>query len=525
MNILNFFKSQILDSLKKIKSEYSVLILDDISTKILSSFCSMTDLLQNNIVLVQNIRLSREPLSYDGIYFISPIEESITLLLNEDIKQYANFHIIFTSSISDECLKILKNSHLVKNKKIGSISEMKLDFYGHESRLFTTQYDNIDNLTDKLVNFCSSLGYNPEIRYQPSSSVAKSLASNLNKKITNGKENIRLLILDRSIDLVSPFMHELTYQAMIHENMDIRDNQYTYHDGDEEKVAILNEDDIILREIRHKFVTDVSVILSRIRNEISIKPTDPNSLKDLTNLVRELPLINLKKSKLTLHVKLANECVKKSDDIIKLVIKDEQLIARHKINAKESLGKIKAILQNMAIPEDCRKRLLLIYLGSNKADVKTIDQLKFLLDIKIELPDFTISSNLILPEISDKKENSDFYGYDPKLKMICKQLCEDMLSNKEFPYINHLIDKKSKTSNGKLPSLRDQPHFTWKTTTKPTDNTVKSDIKHIVYIIGGATYSELRCLYELYDEYEYEIILGSEFIGSAKGFCKNLLDL
>ena len=41
-------------------------------------------------------------------------------------------------------------------------------------------------------------------------------------------ERPTLLLLERSFDVVSPLLHEYTYQAMVHDLLPVHDDRYTY---------------------------------------------------------------------------------------------------------------------------------------------------------------------------------------------------------------------------------------------------------------------------------------------------------
>jgi len=44
----------------------------------------------------------------------------------------------------------------------------------------------------------------------------------------NDKARAILLVLDRSFDIVTPLVHEFTYQAMVYDLIDIQENKYTF---------------------------------------------------------------------------------------------------------------------------------------------------------------------------------------------------------------------------------------------------------------------------------------------------------
>lgn len=97
----------------------------------------------------------------------------------------------------------------------------------------------IEYMAQQITTVCGILGEYPSVRYRKDcSGHAKELANIIqqklisckadNPKMGKGLEKSRsqLIILDRGFDCVSPIMHELTYQAMVYDNLKIVNDIY-----------------------------------------------------------------------------------------------------------------------------------------------------------------------------------------------------------------------------------------------------------------------------------------------------------
>ena len=118
-----------------------------------------------------------------------------------------------------------------------------------------------------------------------------SVSSNLG---TSGDTSTcEVLILDRSFDYVAPIIHEWTYEAIIHDLLNVPNSVYTYSintkKGVEEKIAKLDEKDALFVELRHAHVAKVMGDLfekGRIENEANQKNA---SNSDIKRMVQALP--------------------------------------------------------------------------------------------------------------------------------------------------------------------------------------------------------------------------------------------
>ena len=99
--------------------QYKVLVLDTLAAKIISSCCKMTDIMSENIMIIENLHKKRQPMRRkDAIYFLSPTEKSVNDLL-EDWKsnspekmQYRKANIFFTDRVAADLIQKIAKSPL-----------------------------------------------------------------------------------------------------------------------------------------------------------------------------------------------------------------------------------------------------------------------------------------------------------------------------------------------------------------------------------------------------------------------------
>lgn len=61
-----------------------MLILDNLTTRLLSACCKMSDIMQERILFIEDLAKVRAPLiENEAIYFISPVTESIRRLIDD----------------------------------------------------------------------------------------------------------------------------------------------------------------------------------------------------------------------------------------------------------------------------------------------------------------------------------------------------------------------------------------------------------------------------------------------------------
>lgn len=110
--------------------------------------------------------------------------------------------------------------------------------YYYNPTMHENHHSKIDHIAQQIATVCVVLGEYPSVRYRSYYDSTVGLAHAVQKKLDAykadfpkmgqglGKTRSQLIILDRGFDCVSPVLHELTYQAMVCDNIPIIDNVY-----------------------------------------------------------------------------------------------------------------------------------------------------------------------------------------------------------------------------------------------------------------------------------------------------------
>lgn len=301
---------------------YIALIVDSHTLRIISGACRQYDIQERGVTVVEQIEKIRQPLSdLDAVYFLSPTETSIELLLKDHKggnALYRYSHVFFSGPLNEKFFDILAKEEYFVNRCY-SFYELNIEYVSFEPRVFhcdkplSIRYLRgtdanallpiVRRHINCLVSVCASLKERPVIRY-----MARSTVSNLSEKIALGfKREIDLLansmdrihkpfknrgttflIVDRSIESAGLLVHEYSYQALA---LDVLDgmtpngvrwglglDDKTSIDGNmsvlpafsyssvsakgetEVKNVVLGDHDDLWRKFRHVHVKDVSEI-------------------------------------------------------------------------------------------------------------------------------------------------------------------------------------------------------------------------------------------------------------------------
>ncbi|XP_073212930.1 syntaxin-binding protein 3 isoform X2 [Lepidochelys kempii] len=526
-------KLSVFDDCKK-EEEWKIIILDDFTTKLLSSCGKMTDLLAEGITAVENVYKNREPVPHmKAIYFITPTEKSVDGLINDFVSKssskYKAAYVYFTDFCPDILFNKMKSSC---SWAIRRCKEINVSFLPYESQVFTLDVPDaffccycptvekakgkdaiMEAMAEQIVTLCATLDENPGVRYKskPLDNASK-LAELVEKKLENyykidersqikGKTHSQLLIIDRGFDPVSTVLHELTFQAMAYDLLPIENDTYKYKtDGPsgKEREAILEEEDELWVKIRHKHIADVLEEIPKLLKEVSSKrkaTEEKLSLSNLAQLMKKMPHFRKQITKdLALGTDAEGQKVKDSMRVLLPVLLNKN---------HDSYDKIRAILlyifsTNGTTQENLDKLIQNVQIESDSDMIKNWEYLGVPVVV-------SSASQQRRQSRKDRSSEETFQlsRWTPVIKDVMEDAIENKLDSKEWPYFSQC--PAAWNGSGAVSARQ-------KSRTSYLDDR-KSGSKLIVFVIGGITYSEMRSAYEVSQAYKScEVVIGSTHI-------------
>ncbi|XP_054825286.1 SNARE-interacting protein KEULE-like [Prosopis cineraria] len=399
-------------------------------------------------------------------------------------------------------------------------------------------------------------------------------------------ETCELLILDRSIDQIAPVIHEWTYDAMCHDLLNMEGNKYVHEvpsktGGQPERKEVLLEDhDPIWLELRHAHIADASERLHEKMTSFISKNKAASiqhgsrdggemSTKDLQKMVQALPQYSEQIDKLSLHVEIAgkiNRTIREMGlrelgqleqdlvfgdagmkDVIKFLTAKEDMTHESKLRLLmilaaiypekfegekgENLMKVARLKS-----EDMRAVHNLRMLGGQPDTKKSVTgafALKF---------DMQKKKRAARKDRSGEEEKWQLSRFYPIIEEIIEKLSKSDLSKEEYPCLNDPSPSfhsspfvGSANHNPPAHSMRSRRTPTW-ARPRGSDDGYSSDsvLRHtssdfkkmgqriFVFIVGGATRSELRVCHKLTGKLKREVILGSSSLDDPAQFITKL---
>ncbi|XP_030642173.1 syntaxin-binding protein 3 [Chanos chanos] len=547
------------------KSEvWKIMMLDPFTTRLLSSCCKMSDLMSEGITIVEDLYKSREPVpEMKAIYFMTPTDKCVDAFIG-DFKQkpkYKSAYVYFTDYCPDDLFNKMK---MFCAKHIKVCKEINISFLPQEAQVFTCDCPRafwniyspqsqekgktLETLADQIVTLCATLDEYPGVRYKKDSGLdnAKVLAELVDKKLENhysldenckkkSKTQAQLLIVDRGFDPVTPILHELTYQAMAYDLIPIKNDTYKYKSKDgSEKEALLNEDDELWVKLRHMHIAEVSEQIPKLVKEISArKQADSKiTISGLAQLMKKMPSIRKQVAQKTVHLTLAEDCMNQFQKNVERLCKVEQDLAvgadAEGQKVKDPMRTLLPVLLHPHSTHDKIRAVLLYIFSLNGTTEENLNKLiqhvkiegnsEYILSWK-ELGVPIISSQSLFPfrkptrRDRSQEETYSLSRWTPVIKDVMEDAVENKLDTREWP---HQSECPSAWNGSRAVSAR-QKHKA------SAQDDHRSGSRLIIFILGGMSYSEMRCAYEVTQTIKScEVIIGSSHVLTPTGLLEDI---
>ncbi|KAI5296817.1 vacuolar sorting protein VPS33/slp1, partial [Ascosphaera atra] len=283
------------------------LVLDDATKDLVLNAVPEDDILNENVSNIETIESRRQTYKDTSAVYILHSEPYIADCVVADIqrRRYRKLHIVWASRPTSDMRNTIYGAADYAKDMIAEWKVLSIDYLPREGCLalfrdpwsFEVLYNpscgalvrkHLEELSHKIANICISLGEYPLIRYYRPNHLpheARVLCPYLAKFVQQALDEYAkarpdfpppstrprstLYILDRTLDLYAPLIHEFTYQAMVHDLLPIKESdkvrfETTLNQGkptQEIKDMEISEGDSVWTRHRHLHMKDALPLL------------------------------------------------------------------------------------------------------------------------------------------------------------------------------------------------------------------------------------------------------------------------
>lgn len=436
-----------------------------------------------------------------------------------------------------------------ESESVREVKELYADYLAVNPNLFSLNIPNcmsrLNWLPDALarsvqgvVSILLSLKLNPVIRYRAGSAVAHTMAKQIFEQITkecslfdfrtheNGAAPPLLLILDRRDDPVTPLLHQWTYQAMVHELLNIRNNRVDLSGvqgipKDFKELVLSGDQDEFYGKNMYANFGEIGSTIKGLMEEFQRKAKDQKkveSIADMKNFIETYPQFKKMSGTVQKHLCIMGELSSLTTKRNLFEVSELEQEIACKAEHSQQLQRIKKIIGDERTSINDVLKLVALYALRYERHANC-DTSSLLQMIKARGGQTHIIPSLIeyagthmrqgelfnLVRITDavkltrnlikglKGVENVFTQHTPLLK----ETLEDVFKGRE-------LDPSYPAINSELVPFRRPPQ------------------EVVVFIIGGTTYEEALAVHQM-NNAGYRVILGGTFIHNSKTFIEEVL--
>ncbi|KAJ7070093.1 Sec1-like snare protein [Mycena amicta] len=389
-------------------------------------------------------------------------------------------------------------------------------------------------------------------------------------KDTTGRPRSTLFITDRAMDMISPFVHEFTYQAMATDLLPIEGGtKYTYKfqssvGAYEDKTATLSDADTVWTEVRHMHMREaidkLMADFNRFLEENAVfNGEGAASLNDMKDMLASLPQYQEQREKFSLHLSMAQECMGLFEqDKLPLVAGIEQdcatgLTAEGKtpknlvqdmvplLDSREviNLNKVRIVALYIqfrdGVPDEDRRRLYQ-HARLSVAEQEAVNALVHM-GVRISRGPGDRDLKKKITQKKSKDEEYELSRFKPALRAVLEDHMTDKLDKTLFPYVKEEPSSAAGSLSSAPSSLRSATPVqttslrsqkpSWHKAARPGAGTPAQERETnrgrlLVFVAGGMTYSEIREAYQLSTSLNRDVFIGSTHTITPREFISDL---
>ena len=414
---IELFKKEMIE---EILNDYQLnckclLIMDNISSKLLSNYVSLSEVINLGIFSIESIYKKRKPYkSFGAIYLLSSNDSTLKLVIDDfknEKKRLYKWCFLFTiNKITDNALELLLNKKFIR--RIKALKQIDLNYspldknlfhfgknqnYNSLYHIYVNENDNkILNKVDisKICSICKVTKTYPNIVYFIHDPLCKILAIKINKKLKKYfnklgiEKNGILLITSRKIDIIAPIQFDLTYGHLLMElykNKEKKEKNYIKIKLEEkEENIILDYKDILYERYKVLGLSQLMITLNKdieqfMKSDISkLEKRDELNLEEMGNALKNITEYKYLSPLYTRHLKIVEDINKRSIErnIMKIIDLQSTIIAgaNYKGKKKGAHHISKKISENKNIfkKEDLMRILCIIKYYNKESDINSL---------------------------------------------------------------------------------------------------------------------------------------------------------